>query len=53
MSLNEAIERRCDLTTRLIKALAHLSRPMAMAIIAAWIDLDHLEEVVKFQERTP
>lgn len=53
MSLNDAIQRRCDLTARLIQALEHLSRPMALAIVAAWIDLDHLEEVVKFQERTP
>lgn len=45
-----AIERRLALTDRLVAALAHLPRDCAMGIVTAWIGIEKLDEIVKFQE---
>jgi len=46
------IERRADLTKRLVAALKHLSRDAAVHVVSSFIGLDKLEEIVEFQERT-
>jgi hypothetical protein len=49
--IEKAIERRADLTRRLITSLQHIPHHMQLSIITSWIPLDQLEEIVKFQER--
>lgn len=50
-SLIAALDRRAELTARLVKVLDHLHRNDALVIVSSFIPLDELEEVVKFQER--
>lgn len=49
--MREMIERRNDLTERLVASLAHLDRDEALVVVSSWIALDTLKVVVDFQER--
>ena len=48
--LLKTLDRRSNLTERLAAALAHLNRNIAIGIVASFIPLDELEEMVEFQE---
>ncbi len=49
-TLTIAIEKRVNLTERLIASLEHVTHAQAVAIVSSWIGLDQLEGIVKFQE---
>jgi len=44
------LERRVLLTDRLIATLSNLDRNTAVAILASYIELDRLGDIVEFQE---
>ena len=50
-SLISTLEKRSFLTKRLALALAHLPVSQQVDIVASFIALDKLEEIVVFQER--
>jgi hypothetical protein len=50
-ALNATIQRREELTWRLVKALAHFPREKQIAIITSFFSLDKLQKLVEFQER--
>jgi hypothetical protein len=49
-TMYDAIQRRVDLTERLIVALNHLPQPRAVSIVSSFIPLRDLAKVVEFQE---
>lgn len=50
-SMEEAIEKRDALTERLVTALDRFGMDEAVGILASFLSLDKLQEVVEFQER--
>ncbi len=46
MGLDQILERRNKAHERVIKALAHLPRDLALSIVLSWISIDHLEKNV-------
>ncbi len=49
-SMIATLERRSALTMRLVAALKHLPHVQQIGIVSSFIGLDHLEQVVEFQE---